>query len=56
MATTTDILAFLKADQEARKIEREEEKQLRVKERKEDVEGDPEDSTDHYTTGSQETG
>ena len=37
MATTTDILAFLKADQEARKIEREEERQLRVKERKEDM-------------------
>ena len=37
MATTSDILAFLKADKEARTREREEEKELRVKERKEDM-------------------
>ena len=37
MTTTSDILAFLKADKEARAKEREEEKELRVKERKEDM-------------------
>ena len=36
MTSNLDILAFLKADQDARTKEREEEKEIRTRERKED--------------------